>query len=175
MSVKSLFTAAGLQEGMSRRIDGLLATLILVALAIGVVALRREPERLDGAVRVVDGDTVELGGRRLRLAGLDAPELAQRCERDGQLYPCGMAARDALRDLAREGLTCRTASRDKYGRDLATCAADGRDVGTVLVSRGLAVAYGRYDSEESEARRRRLGLWAGRFERPSEWREAHPR
>jgi endonuclease YncB( thermonuclease family) len=160
---------------MFRRIDGLLATLLLVALAIGVFMLRPQPERLEGAARVVDGDTVELGKRRLRLAGLDAPELAQTCERGGQVYRCGEAARDALRDLARAGLICRTASRDKYGRDLAICEAGGQDVGAVLVSRGLALAFGRYEREEREARLRSAGIWAGRFERPSAWRDAHPR
>ena len=175
MSLKSLFTWTGFSRLMFRQIDGLLATLLLVALAIGALVLRPTPERLEGAARVVDGDTVDLGGRRLRLAGLDAPELAQTCERAGQVYRCGEAARDALRDLARAGLTCRTASRDKYGRDLATCEAAGRDVGAVLVSRGLALAFGRYEPEEREARLRSAGVWAGRFERPSEWREAHPR
>jgi endonuclease YncB( thermonuclease family) len=160
---------------MLRRIDGLLATLILVALAIGAVSLRREPERLSGAVRVVDGDTVELDGRRLRLAGLDAPELAQTCERGGQVYRCGEVARDALRSLASAELDCRIAGHDRYRRDLATCEAGGRDVGRVLVLRGLAVAYGRYEAEEREAKQRSVGLWSGTFDRPSEWRQAHSR
>ncbi|NNM72023.1 thermonuclease family protein [Enterovirga aerilata] len=160
---------------MLRRLDGLIATLVLVALAIGAVSVRREPERLAGDVRVVDGDTIELGGRRLRIAGIDAPELRQTCERGGELYRCGETAREELRRLAGPGLTCRVAGRDRYARDLAVCEAGGRDVGAALVSAGLATAYGRYEAEEREARRRRLGLWAGTFQRPAEWREAHPR
>ncbi len=160
---------------MFRRIDGLLATLILAALAIGVVAVRREPERLDGQPRVIDGDTVELAGRRLRLAGIDAPELAQSCERGGQAYRCGETAREALRELARAGMVCTLSGHDKYRRDLARCEASGRDVGSVLVLRGMAVAYGRYEAEERAARERSAGLWAGRFDRLSAWRAEHPR
>ena len=124
---------------------------------------------------MIDGDTIELDGRRLRLAGLDAPELAQTCERAGQVYRCGEVSKDALRQLARDGLTCRISGHDRYRRDLATCEAGERDVGRVLVLRGLAVAYGRYDGEEREAKQRGVGLWAGRFERPTEWRHAHAR
>ncbi len=161
---------------MLRRIDGLLATLILVALAIGVVSVQREAERVEGLPRVVDGDSLEIAGRRIRLAGVDAPELAQSCERPGGgTYRCGEAAREGLRALARGGLTCTLTGRDKYGRDLAVCEAAGRDVGAALVSQGLAVSYGRYEPEEREARGRGAGLWAGRFERPSAWRAAHGR
>lgn len=160
---------------MFRRIDGLLATLILVALAIGVVGLRREPERVAGQARVIDGDTLDLDGRRIRLAGLDAPELGQTCERAGVPYRCGETARDALRELVRTGLSCTVSGLDKYRRDLARCEASGRDVGSVLVMQGLAVAYGRYEAEERDARQRQSGLWAGRFERPSAWRSQHPR
>ena len=65
---------------MLRRIDGLLATLILVALAIGVVSVQREAERVEGLPRVVDGDSLEIAGRRIRLAGVEAPQLAPACE-----------------------------------------------------------------------------------------------
>jgi endonuclease YncB( thermonuclease family) len=160
---------------MLRRIDGLLATLLIVSLALTAFWLKREPETLGGGARVIDGDTIELAGRRLRLVGIDAPELGQTCERAGQTYRCGEAARDGLRELVAPGLSCRISGQDRYRRDLATCEADGEDPGRVLVARGLAVAFGRYESEEREARRRGVGLWAGSFERPSEWRKAHPR
>lgn len=158
---------------MIRRTDGFLAALLLAALAIGAFWLKGEPIRIGGAARVVDGDTLDFGGaRRLRIAGIDAPELRQTCERDGRAYACGEAARDALRDLVRAGVTCKVAGRDKYDRDLATCEAAGRDVGAALVERGMAVAYGRYEAEERVARARVAGMWAGRFDQPSDWRSA---
>ena len=160
---------------MLRRLDLLLATLVLAAMAIGVVSLRREPERLAGAVRVIDGDTLDIDGRRVRLAGLDAPELAQTCHRAGQAYGCGETARDALIQLTGGELVCRLAGHDRYRRALGTCEVEGQDVGRALVLRGLAVAYRRYDAEERAARQRGAGLWAGRFDQPSEWRKTHGR
>ena len=170
-----MFTWRVAHQGMFRRIDGLVATLVLVALAIGVVAVQREPERLDGRPRIIDGDTLEIEGRRLRLVGIDAPELTQTCEQGGQAYHCGETAREALREIARAGLACAITGRDKYRRELARCEASGRDVGSVLVQGGMAVAYGRYEAEERHARQRAAGLWAGRFDRPSAWRSEHLR
>jgi endonuclease YncB( thermonuclease family) len=161
---------------MLRRFDGLLAALILAALLIWAVLLGRRPEVVAGPVRVVDGDTVELDGRRLRLAGMDAPEMDQTCERDGRSYKCGEVAREALRALiGDEKVECRISGRDRFGRGLAACESSGQDLGRVLVARGLAVSFGRYGVEERDAERRGAGLWAGRFERPSEWRRTHPR
>lgn len=158
---------------MIRRMDGVLATLLLAALATGAYVLKGEPVRMEGQARVVDGDTLDFGGgRRLRIAGIDAPELRQTCERGGRAYSCGEAARDALRDLVRAGVVCRVAGRDRYDRDLGTCEAAGQDVGAALVGLGMAVAFGRYEAEERDARDRVAGIWAGRFQRPSEWREA---
>lgn len=158
---------------MRARLDLLFAALLLSGLAAGAFLLGR-PERLAGAVRVVDGDTVELGGRRLRLSGLDAPEIGQTCGEAGGAYPCGEAARDALRVLVGSGpVACAISGRDRYGRDLASCEAGGRDLGSALVRAGQAVAYGRYLEEEREARARKRGLWAGPFEPPARWRSAH--
>jgi endonuclease YncB( thermonuclease family) len=154
----------------------LLASLLILGLAAGAYWLARPVETLSGPARVIDGDTIELAGQSLRLAGLDAPELNQTCERGALAYRCGETARDALRALARaDALTCRIEGRDRYGRGLARCEAGGVDLGASLVRRGLAVAYGSYAAEEAEARAGGLGVWAGPFERPADWRRNHPR
>jgi endonuclease YncB( thermonuclease family) len=70
-------------------------------------------------------------------------------------------------------VTCRMSGRDRYGRRLATCEAEGEDIGAALVSRGFAVAYGRYESEEAGARRHKREIWSSSFEQPAEWRKAH--
>lgn len=150
-------------------LDLLLAAAIVGAMLLVAALLHRQ--EVSGPVRVVDGDTIAYGERRVRLKGIDAPELAQLCERGSESYRCGLDARQALAALVGAGLvTCRLDGRDRYGRDLGRCEAGGRDLGAELVIRGLAVAYGGYAREEDEARRRRLGVWAGRFERPAEWR-----
>lgn len=125
-----------------------------------------------GRAHVADGDSVAIAGTRLRLVGIDAPELAQDCERDGRAYPCGTAAKAHLEALiAGRPLDCVWDRRDKYGRGLARCRAGSTDLGATMVRDGWAVAYlGGFEAEEAEARRAGRGLWAGRFERPQDFR-----
>lgn len=130
---------------------------------------------LSGAVRVIDGDTLAMGERRIRLEGIDAPERSQFCERDGRPWPCGDAARTALvRRVEGRTVRCDVRGRDRYGRDLARCSVGGEDLGGWLVDQGLAQAYRRYSTDyvaqEDAARARRAGAWAGSFEAPEAWR-----
>jgi len=123
-----------------------------------------------GRPRAIDGDSLVVAGREVRLVGIDAPEGRQTCERDGREWRCGDTARDALARLAGGEVRCTGAESDQHGRLLGTCYADGTDLNGRMVAEGMAVAYGRYRSEEAEARRERRGLWASRFEQPREWR-----
>jgi endonuclease YncB( thermonuclease family) len=157
-----------------KKLDGLAAALVLIGLVTAAAYLARDQEVVAGFAQVIDGDSIRLEGRDIRIAGIDAPELRQTCLVHSGPYPCGDVARRALGDmLAGRLVTCRVSGRDRYGRRLASCETGGEDIGAVLVSRGFAVAYGRYESEEAGARRRKLELWSGSFERPSEWRKAH--
>jgi len=131
---------------------------------------------------VIDGDTLRVGGERIRLLGIDAPELSQTCRDEaGREWLCGREARDRLNALVGQGeVNCATNSLDRYGRALATCSAGPvADVGASLVREGYAVDYGRgpinYRSAEAEARAARRGIWRGEFERPQDWRERHRR
>ncbi len=158
-----------------RQIDGFIAALVVLMLAVGLAWFRAEEVVLTGATRIVDGDTLVVAGRRVRLAGMDAPEMDQVCLREGHDYPCGIVARDALRALlAGREPSCAVKGRDRYGRDLGRCSVAGVDLGADLVRRGLAVAYGSYAPEEHAARAAGEGLWAGSFTRPDEWRRTHP-
>lgn len=125
-----------------------------------------------GRAHVSDGDSVAIAGTRLRLVGIDAPELAQDCELRGRAYPCGVEAKTHLEALiAGWPLDCVWDRRDKYGRGLARCRAGSTDLGATMVRDGWAVAYlGGFEAEEAEARRAGRGLWAGRFERPQDFR-----
>ena len=156
------------------KVDGLLAALVLAGLVALAAHLLREEAVVAGSARAVDGDSLRLDGREIRLTGIDAPELRQSCRRGAQPYACGDVARRALGDmLAGRIVTCRITGRDRYGRDLALCETGGADIGAALVRRGYAVGYRRYEREEAAARRAGLELWSGSFERPSEWRKAH--
>ncbi len=161
--------------GRWRGILDVSATLALISLAVWGV---RHLGRFDGGeVRVIDGDSLIVDGREVRLHGMDAVELHQTCrEPDGREWPCGRLARAHLRKLVRgRSLTCRTVDEDRYGRIVARCVTDGGlDVAERMVRDGWAVAYMRhsplYVAAERDAREARRGIWAGRFTPPEEWR-----
>lgn len=129
-----------------------------------------------GEARAVDGDSLRLDGRDIRLAGIDAPELRQTCLGPRGEEPCGRQARDVLARLVAAGpAECTIVDRDRYERDVALCRVAGRDVNADMVRQGHAIAFGRFEAEEAEARAGRRGVWATRFERPADWRVRHPR
>jgi endonuclease YncB( thermonuclease family) len=133
---------------------------------------RSEPP-LVGRASAVDGDTLRLGSTRIRLIGLDAPELDQTCtDAEGATWACGEAAHRALAAIVAEGpVSCASQGRDQYGRVLARCEIGAADAGARVVAQGLAIANGDYGGEERAARDGRLGMWAGTFETPRSWRD----
>lgn len=132
-------------------------------------------DRLEGVARVIDGDTLDVGGVRVRLHGVDAFERGQVCDLPTGGWPCGAAATTAMRSRA-EGrrLVCEVRDTDRYGRKVSRCEREGVDVARALVEDGLALAYRRYSADyvaaENAARARRAGAWAGSFDRPEQWR-----
>ena len=125
-------------------------------------------------ITVSDGDGFMAAGLRMRLHGIDAPELNQKCrDEKGRSWPCGKRARRRLIELLRSGkVEILLHGVDIYGRILITCFANGRNVNATLVREGLAVAYidDCYKQEEAQARRERRGIWRGKFEMPQSWR-----
>jgi endonuclease YncB( thermonuclease family) len=137
----------------------------------------RAPQaRFTAQVGVVDGDTLAMGAERLRIHGIDAPEMAQPCERHGRPYACGEAARDAMAAILGNGrLACEQLDTDQYRRRIVRCHDEqGRDIGAELVRQGWALAFTRFSSDyaaqEAAARAARRGLWDGRFDAPWDWR-----
>ena len=133
---------------------------------------------LTGIASVIDADTIELHGTRIRLVGIDAPEGRQTCDLDGQPWRCGQAAALALADhIEGKTLDCRGDDLDRYGRRLTVCYIGTEDVNGWLVSEGWAMAYRRYSvayvPQEDSARIGRRGIWAGTFQMPWDWRKAH--
>jgi len=118
---------------------------------VGPIATR--PERISGTFTrcgrgssracVVDGDTLRLGDRRVRLMGIDAPELSDaRCPAERAL---GQRAADRLLALVNQGefdlIGHRFNSTDHYGRDLRLASRRGVSLGQILVDEGLAHRY----------------------------------
>ena len=139
------------------------------------VASVAQAEVFSGTVKVIDGDTFDVGTRRVRLQGIDAPEKAEQCEAKGRLWSCGAAVTAEVRGLY-DGVHARCAfvEYDKYGRHVAFCDVAGQDVGAQLVRDGLAIAYRKYSlayvKEEAQARAQTRGIWGEAF-RPIGFRD----
>jgi endonuclease YncB( thermonuclease family) len=143
---------------------GVLAWGILLFIPDSSTAARNG---LEGAARVVDGDTLDIAGERVRLEGIDAPEMAQSCPRRfiGS-WACGKAAARALEELvAGHEVGCQSHGTDKYGRMLGVCFVAGRDINAEMVREGHAWAFVKYSTsyvgEEARARALRIGIWQG--------------
>lgn len=161
----------------------LLGVLIVGALSglglpndlMGSAPREQEWAALSTEVRVVDGDTLRLGDRTLRLSGIDAPERGQNCtDAEGRWFDCGSAAAEALARLVNDrSVVCRVHGRDRFGRGLGVCQAGGAELNAGLIRAGWAIVYGDNPVllvNEVEARVSGRGLWAGGFTRPEDWR-----
>jgi len=152
---------------------------IVLAGVLASIATAVPAEPLVGRASVVDGDTIEIHGERIRLNGIDAPEIWQRCtDKAGGEYRCGKAAAEAL-DIflaASRPTTCRGVSRDRYKRIVAVChRAEGVEVNAWLVQNGHALDWPRYSNgayaeQQAAAQRDGLGMWQGKFVEPWEAR-----
>lgn len=166
--------------GIAARIAG---AFLVGSLAFAAPVQAEPPERLivQGQARAVDGDTLDVEGTRIRLHGIDAPETRQSCTAaDGSAWACGRHATAVLAAaVADADVACTARGRDRYQRVVAVCWVGAVEVGNAMVAQGMALAdlrFGRaYGQVEETARAAALGLWAGPFEAPWEWRRARRR
>lgn len=127
--------------------------LPIIALLLAASTAPATATDLIGRASIIDGDTLEIHGTRIRLWGMDAPESAQLCRNDdSDLYRCGAkAANDLDALIGSRPVTCAPVSFDQYGRTVATCSVGGIDLGDWLVGNGLALdwphySHGRYSA-----------------------------
>ncbi|WP_424981714.1 thermonuclease family protein [Maritalea sp. S77] len=147
---------------------------LLVAMVLGTQ--NQQNQSLAGVPNVGDGDSVRLSGQRVRLIGIDAPELQQTCLRNQKDWACGEASRAALaQKIDGKSITCVGERLDQYRRLLAVCYLGREDLNAWLVREGWAVSYNDYAIDEVLARRDRRGIWASEFEVPYKWRKVHGR
>jgi endonuclease YncB( thermonuclease family) len=161
--------------------DRQLRWVLVAVVAVAAALWRTLPEapagELSGPADVRDGDSINIRSARIRLEGIDAPELGQSCGRPDAAWDCGRAAATHLARLfAGRRVTCAWRRRDRHGRYLARCTAGSDDLNALMVRNGMAVGFGgNYAREENAARAAGHGLWAGPFLRPDVWRRRHPR
>lgn len=159
-----------------------LTTLLAVCCTIQV-AIAGSWTNLSGTAQVIDGDTISIRQSRIRIGGIDACERDQVGTKGGRTWHCGRDARAYMRRLvAGRHLQCRVFDIDRYGRSVAQCFSQGRDVGLAMIEAGLAEAVSRwlpsqhpidmagYKFAETRARQRRLGIWSAEIESPQEHR-----
>jgi len=149
----------------------------LFFLALQVLISSAHANALKGKPRIIDGDTIEIGGAKIRLHGIDAPENNQTCKKaDGSEYRCGEMATFALAEIIEpHWITCKGETVDRYKRRIAVCYAGSYDINAEMVRRGWALAYRRYSLDyvgmEEDARINKVGMWQGEFVAPWEWRK----
>lgn len=123
-------------------------------------------QSIAGKALVIDGDTISINGRRIRLEGIDAPEAKQLCTTaNGGRWPAGKIAATTLERWVRDReVSCQPTGQDTYGRTLARCRVGGRDINAAMIEHGLAWAFVKYSrsfvAEERQARQSGVGIWA---------------
>jgi len=158
----------------------LTACALLSALVLPIMPAAMAQE-IRGKARVIDGDSLDIRGRKIQLSGIDAMESRQRCwDVDQRPWRCGEQATRALKGhINGRTVRCRQQDVDRYGRIVATCFVGRQDLSEWMVLHGWAVAYRRYSDhyvqDELRARMNRAGIWGGSFEEPEDWRRSRRR
>lgn len=161
----------------------LAAAIIAASVAAAGGSAAGLPERWNGMARVIDGDTIAIGAKRVRIAAIDACERGQTGFRDGREWPCGRIARDRLTSMiGGKPVRCAIVDRDRFGRLVGQCFAGSLDLGLAMVRAGMAetmfrylpdghgIALRDYKLAEWWARLRGLGIWSAEIERPQQHR-----
>lgn len=142
---------------------------VLMAILVAAWPVLPSAAVLEGAARVIDGDTLEISGTRIRLHGIDAPERSADCR--GTVQDCFEAANARMRTLiAGQVLHCRDLGERTHGRIVAQCLVAGEDIALPLLREGMVMACPRFAQRhehsqvymeiERQARSDALGLFA---------------
>ena len=146
--------------------------LILFAAVTHLVSTATASEN----IRVVDGDTIVIGETTYRLHGIDAPEYGQRCVTpQSGTWACGKEAVAALEAMVLgNNVACDDRGTDDYGRTIAVCRVEGRDINAAMVESGMAWAFRRYSSDyvaiEADAEAHTRGVWVAPTQTPWDYR-----
>jgi endonuclease YncB( thermonuclease family) len=148
----------------------------IIALLIFLMPIPDAFADISGKPKIIDGDTIEISGERIRLHGIDAPESRQKCiDYKGEQWWCGEASTNALVKLAGDlSVNCKGNKQDRYKRLIAVCYLGNVNLNAKMVEDGWALAYRKYStayvSVEADAKAKNLGLWQSQFLAPWDWR-----
>lgn len=130
---------------------------------------------VSGEATAADGDSLVVGGKRVRLFGIDAPERAQSCTKQGIAWNCGEQARDNLAELVKgQTVYCQGQGVDQHARLVAVCSAGNVELNEAMVAYGWALAYREFSDAyvpaETRAKAKGLGIWSSQFQNPAGYR-----
>ncbi len=138
-------------------------------------------QKFSGIASAIDGDSIKIGSKEIRLFGLDAPEYNQKCfDEKNEAYDCGLVSSEFLRKLVDgKKLACFYSSKDVYSRFLARCFIGKISINEEIVKNGMAVVYDLNEADEkmleleAQAKEHKLGLWRGPFQLPKDYRKRY--
>ena len=123
---------------------------------------------IKGKAKIIDGDTIHIGINKIRLHGIDAPEIKQTCLINDDVWDCGIESGKALKKfiLERE-VNCKIIDIDRYKRFVGVCFINNENINQYMVKNGWAIAYRYYSKQfiedEEIAKKNKLGIWQGTF------------
>ena len=140
---------------------------------------------ISGKALVIDGDTIKINSKKVRLFGIDAPEKKQKCKKMllsiyilsfDKSYDCGILSTNKLKNKIKDNIIiCKSKGKDRYKRIIAECFKDKTNLNSWLVRNGYAVAYLKYSKKyltaQNLAKKENRGIWQGKFEMPWDWRK----
>ena len=140
--------------------------------------------KITGFAKVIDGDTIKINSKKIRLYGIDAPEKKQKCKKIyltisfmsfTKDYMCGeVSTQKLIKKINKQKLNCNILDVDRYKRLIGECFKRNINLNSWMVSNGYAVAYRKYSkkyvSDEINAKNNKLGIWQGKFEMPWDYR-----
>ncbi len=144
----------------------------------------KEIKEISGNAQIIDGDTIKINAKKIRLHGIDAPEFKQMCKKPyltiiffsfQKDYPCGKISTEKLKKkVNNKVIKCKILDIDRYNRLIGECYKRNLNLNSWLVSNGYAVVYRKYSkkyiSDEINAKNKKLGVWQGKFEMPWDYR-----
>ncbi|MCT6823494.1 thermonuclease family protein [Bartonella apis] len=135
---------------------------------LSLPALAESRTAIIGAIQVIDGETLEIQNQRIKLWGVDAPELNQTCKNGQDAgYDCGKEAASALSQWLTElqPVRCEPRGNDNSGNTIAICyTSTGDDIASWMVRNGYAVDWPKYSNgfygvSEKQAQSNKSGIW----------------
>ena len=144
-----------------------------------------EIKEISGHAQIIDGDTIKINSKKIRLHGIDAPEFNQLCKKPyltvfiftfTKDYQCGKISTEKLKKKINDKLIkCKILDIDRYKRLIGECYKRNLNLNSWLVSNGYAVSYRKYSKkyipDEINAKNKKIGIWQGKFEMPWDYRK----